>query len=359
MSGTSRPVRNSQGFTLIELLVVILIIGVLIALLLPAVQTAREAARRAQCINNLKQLGLAAHNYHGVYNALPMGTPFYCFPDLVNLFPGWSCYNDGHSILVAMLGQYEQQSLFNAVNFNINIYCFANQTVQATQLNTLLCPSDAVVSQRVAYPSGLYNIPQGSVVIVYTSYAGNAGTWYHHSATYDLAGYNQTPTLTSQDYGLFFCDSHVNFPVKDGLSNTLLFGERYQGALLGSTAQDWHWWFDGYYGDTLFWTAFPINPQKRLKASGTTAQLANAYVEGASSAHPDGANFCMADGSAKFIKETIDCWPVDPATGIPIGITGDWDFYSTPFTLAPTVRFGVYQALSTRANDEVISADAY
>jgi prepilin-type N-terminal cleavage/methylation domain-containing protein/prepilin-type processing-associated H-X9-DG protein len=360
MSHSSRSVPKCPGFTLIELLVVIAIIGMLIALLLPAVQNAREAARRAQCVNNLKQLGLAAHNYHNVYNALPMGTPFYCFPDLLNLFPGWGCYGDGHSIFVAMLGQYEQQNLFNAVNFNTNIYCFPNQTVQATQLNTLLCPSDAAVSQKVNYPVGLFNIPQGRVVIVYTSYAGNAGTWYHHSATYDLAGYNQTPTLTSQDYGLFFCDSRVNFAaVKDGLSNTLLFGERNHGALTGSTLMDWHWWFDGYYGDTLFWTAFPINPQKRLQTNSTSAQLANAYVEGASSAHPGGANFCMADGSVKFIKETIDCWAMDPTTGTPLGIIGDWDFYSTLFTEPTPVRRGVYQTLSTRANDEIISADSY
>jgi prepilin-type N-terminal cleavage/methylation domain-containing protein/prepilin-type processing-associated H-X9-DG protein len=353
MSHVSRPVPTRPGFTLIELLVVISIIAVLIALLLPAVQAAREAARRAQCVNNLKQLGVAAHNYHDVNNALPMGTPFY-------FFPGQGFYDDSQSIFVTLLGQYEQQSLFNAINFSFSVYQFQNQTLQASQVNTLLCPSDPLMSQRLVYPTGLGSIPQGKFVVAFCSYAGNSGTWYHHAATYNLAGYNQTAALTGQDNGLFYCNSAVGFAaVSDGLSNTLLFGERNQGMLTGSTAQDWHWWFDGYYGDTLFWTAFPINPQRKLNTNKTTESLANAYVEAASSAHPGGANFCMADGSVRFLKDTINCWPVNQATGIPLGITGDWNYYTTPFTVAPTVRRGVYQALSTRAGGEVVSADSY
>jgi prepilin-type processing-associated H-X9-DG protein len=329
-------------------LAVITIVGVLIALLLPAVQAVREAARRAQCVNNLKQLGLAVHNYHDIHNALPMGTPFYFFPEQRG-------YSDGHSIFVAMLGQYEQQSLFNSLNFSVNIYRFENQTIQATQLNVLLCPSDAAVSQTVTYPTGWKNIPKGLFVVAYTSYAGNAGTWYHHPRTYNPAGANQIATLTWQDNGIFFRNSAVNFSaVTDGLSNTLLFGERNHGALAPITIRDWHWWFDGYYGDTLFWTAFPINPRKRLTTNATTTLLANVYVEAASSAHPDGANFCMADGGVRFIKDTIDCWPYNQSTGIPIGITGDWNYYSTLFTEVTPVRRGTYQALSTRASGEVL-----
>src|SRR6516225_800698 len=98
------------GFSLIELLVVISIIGVLIGLLLPAVQFAREAARRAQCVNNLKQLVLAAHNYHDTNTTPPMGCPLYRFPDVDIAL--------GHSNLVAMLPQLEQQALYDAVNFS-------------------------------------------------------------------------------------------------------------------------------------------------------------------------------------------------------------------------------------------------
>jgi prepilin-type processing-associated H-X9-DG protein len=337
---------------LIELLVVVTIIAVLVALLLPAVQAAREAARRLQCMNNLKQLGLAAHHYHDVNNCLPMGTPFYYFPEDGG-------YDDGHSIFVAMLGQYEQQSLYNAVNFNINIYRYANQTIQATHLNTLRCPSDAIPYQKETYPGGITNIPQGRFVVAYSNYAGNVGTWYHHGS-WDQAGFNQTVALTKGDNGVFFVNSAVRFAgVTDGLTMTLLLGERNRGALDPSTAQDWHWWFDGVYGDTLFWTAFPMNPQRRLQAGGTLISLSNAYVNSASSAHPGGANFCLCDGSVRFIKETIDCWPTDPVTGAPAGIMGDWAFYSIPFTLESTVRFGVYPALSTRNGGEVTGADAY
>ncbi len=127
-----RMSTERRGFTLIELLVVIAIIGVLIALLLPAVQAAREAARRAQCVNNLKQIGIALHNYHDTQNSLPWGDG----PDEWNQ---WSS-------MALMLSYFEQSALYNAANFSLS--CLndlygtqANVTVTMTRLNVFLCPS--------------------------------------------------------------------------------------------------------------------------------------------------------------------------------------------------------------------------
>src|SRR4051812_31325727 len=136
------PMRTSRGrraFTLIELLVVIAIIAVLIALLLPAVQAAREAARRSSCVNNLKQLGLALHNYHSVHGAFP--------PGRINTYLS----GNGHcwGAYAQMLPQMEMQAIFNAINFSINpdpdytsTTAAANMTGSVTVANTMLCPSE-------------------------------------------------------------------------------------------------------------------------------------------------------------------------------------------------------------------------
>ena len=144
VQGIHRPSRARwrRGFTLIELLVVIAIIAVLIALLLPAVQSAREAARRVQCVNNLKQIGLAIHNYISANDCVPAGG-----------FPAWVqesqyyIYNGDFSVHFRLLPFLEQQNLANAANysfavFNSSVGDVINSTVQATRLNAFLCPSD-------------------------------------------------------------------------------------------------------------------------------------------------------------------------------------------------------------------------
>src|SRR5215218_2153470 len=141
--------RNRPAFTLIELLVVIAIIAVLIALLLPAVQAAREAARRSQCTNNLKQIGLALHNYHSVVGTFPMGgsrnNRKYA-PNTYDQYSNWGTH-------AALLGHLEQQPMFNAINFDFapetsdGVAHPANETVTLRVVGLFLCPSDPFVGR--------------------------------------------------------------------------------------------------------------------------------------------------------------------------------------------------------------------
>ena len=132
-----RRFRARLGFTLIELLVVIAIIAVLIGLLLPAVQGAREAARRAQCSNNLKQIGLAMHNYHAALDVFPPGYVSRTAdgtPDGLEIGPGWAWGT-------MILPQLEQQPLYQAVNFSLPITAVDSQTVRTARLSVFWCPS--------------------------------------------------------------------------------------------------------------------------------------------------------------------------------------------------------------------------
>jgi prepilin-type N-terminal cleavage/methylation domain-containing protein/prepilin-type processing-associated H-X9-DG protein len=355
MIRTSRFNPERKAFTLIELLVVIAIIAVLIGLLLPAVQSAREAARRVQCTNNLKQIALAAHNYIDTNGALPQGMPFQ-----VNGNTPWlSAFGQmatSHSVFVAMLPQLEQQPLFNIVNFTMNIGNAPNITLHGVGISTLRCPSDYSVSDARTLPNGAMQDP-GDITMRYTSYTGNAGTW--------VLWYQQDFPPQRYMNGLFHIRSAVKLAdVTDGTSNTLAFGEHAHSLYDDTTALWYNWWTSGNYGDTLFCTLYPMNPFR--KADGLAADL-NAdvtgddrmapFLMGASSLHPGGANFAFLDGSVRFLKDSISSWPTDPKTLLPPGLTFD---PAGPYVIDQKVaRPGVYQFLSTRNCGEVISADAY
>jgi prepilin-type processing-associated H-X9-DG protein len=159
--------------------------------------------------------------------------------------------------------------------------------------------------------------------------------------------------------GLFLKEAAVPIAsVTDGWSNTIAFGEKAQAILPPADQLCWHWWTSGWVDDTQFLTLYPMNPQR------TMADIPNfwgnhAYISAASSQHPGGCHFAFLDGSVRFLKETIACWRIDPATGYPPGISIDPIHWGGILHVAPGTRFPVYQALSTRNGGEVIDAGSY
>jgi prepilin-type N-terminal cleavage/methylation domain-containing protein/prepilin-type processing-associated H-X9-DG protein len=369
MSRLTRLVRAHRGFTLIELLVVIAIIAVLISLLLPAVQSAREAARRAQCTNNLKQIGLAVHNYISANDVFPWG----CYRQHQVSSPTGYPYTSGGSF-VALLAQLEQGSVFNAVNFNYNIFGAGNTTITATSLNMLHCPSDPAIENRVFMAGG--NVDGGDMTMCYSSYGGNAGTWFQ-LPRFDVAASIFQQRINQQNGVILYVGYENNLivsgtvypsqnrgPVRlasitDGTSNTFMYSERAHGMLNAQDQICWNWWCSGNFGDTSFCTMYPVNPFRKDANTGVIGSVggsSDTFVSAASSFHPSGANFLFCDGSVKFIKDSINCWAINPTTSLPNGVTIDGNGV---YQIAPGTTVGVYQALSTTNFGEVISADQY
>jgi prepilin-type N-terminal cleavage/methylation domain-containing protein/prepilin-type processing-associated H-X9-DG protein len=339
------------GFSLIELLVVVAIIGVLLALLLPAVQSAREAARRAQCINNLKQIALAAANYHDQHGAFP---PCGYWRDT-----GYGVYSNAFSFLVHLLPQLEQGALYNAVNIDLNALNPENVTIYGIGVSTFWCPSDGSISRTAWNPSSDMVINGGSATtpVTFSSYAASCGTWFLSPWIFDP---NYQAALSSMNGAIYLQSSTRIADVTDGTSQTLLVGERNHSIIPSPQRENWHYWFTALR--TQFTTEFPINPQdKTIDVAENEGNVfegqASAWATSASSNHPGGANFAFADGSVRFIKETIDSWPMNPQTGTPVGLTVDPD--TNLIQLTPGMRIGVYQALSTRSKGEIIGGDAY
>jgi prepilin-type N-terminal cleavage/methylation domain-containing protein/prepilin-type processing-associated H-X9-DG protein len=376
-----------RGFTLIELLVVIAIIAVLISLLLPAVQSAREAARRMQCTNNMKQLGLALHNYLSANNAFPMGgakqmDPTYSPPAAYE----W----EGYSSFAMMLPYLEQTALFNACNLSIcpdtggGVAQAPNYTAYNTKLNAFLCPSDPY--------SGIQNL---------CNYAGSMGTTTYMPQDQVNGPANGAHADTTGIFTIWKTYSIQS--ITDGSSNTLAFAEQlvgngasgfqryapygssplYRGNLVFSPASfvvqsgrvydisaipnaialvqadiqsfanfllnyqtqltspnkvvDYrgYRWIIGIPGFTMFNSVQTPNESifngGRPGPGSYSGSVGNNTDESwsvpATSNHPGGVNVTMADGHVQFIKNSIN---------------------------KPT-----WWALSTKANGEVISSDSY
>jgi len=341
--------QTRGGFTLIELLVVIAIIAVLIALLLPAVQAAREAARRSQCTNNLKQIGIALHNYHTALNSFPLSNTvaYYQLPATPANQTQWGTW----SAQALLLGYIEGQPLYNAINFNWTCWYGTgynvNSTVFESDVNVFLCPSDGLSGiQHNQSTNGNGN----------NNYVGCYGTTIEEwCGDTGCSGSSTGVFAHLQCYGI----QHIT----DGSSNTMAFSETLvsdtthwtnfrDGIAAGAHApgtngdatngveaftigiakvnqdlqqcsqwfqarQNPPWsddkgfrWGTGSPGVTLFNSIVPPNSKQhpwsgcRFGCGGCGQEFGQ--YENVSSNHPGGCNAMMADGSVRFIKDSVD-----------------------------------------------------
>ena len=261
---------RSRGFTLIELLVVIAIIAVLIALLLPAVQQAREAARRTQCRNNLHQIGLALHNYHDTHNTLP--------PGAVNASNNPN--NPPHTAWGALILPFmDETALYNAMNFGNGDHSgLTNSTVTRSVLMQYACPSDEAPS--LATPFG------GQPLVRTGNYVGNSG-----STRLGCRG----PFSLSATTGPFVINSRVRIrDVRDGTSNSIAVGE--STLALRSCIGSGPLWGIGKYESCYGDTSRPINYQPKPNDCHSTF----------GSTHEGGCFMLFLDGQVRFLSENID-----------------------------------------------------
>jgi prepilin-type N-terminal cleavage/methylation domain-containing protein/prepilin-type processing-associated H-X9-DG protein len=305
-----RAGSGSRGFTLIELLVVIAIIGVLIALLLPAVQAAREAARRMQCVNNLKQVGLALHNYHDTHGRFALGS-------IQVTSPGGYSYRQ--PFLSALLPFLEQRNLHDSFNYNLSFQEEANITTRASRVNTFLCPTD---TPRTFVNNG------GGITDVKGSYGVVWGQ--------NVYGNQVLQSAFDLNYGASFAE------ITDGTSQTLLLAELIQTphptgqpvSVIDRRGRVWsdqpssHQISTKLSPNTLApdygacWpNSVPKTPCNRNAGDGPNHYIASR------SYHPGGVNGLLGDGSVRFFKDTVS--------------------------------LTTWKALSSRAGGEVVSAESY
>jgi prepilin-type N-terminal cleavage/methylation domain-containing protein/prepilin-type processing-associated H-X9-DG protein len=341
--------RFGRGFTLIELLVVIAIIAVLIALLLPAVQAAREAARRAQCVNNLKQIALACYNYESATGSYPMGNITQSWVEDPNC--GGTYY--GHTAMSYILPYVEGTNQYNAINYARPYNSFSQTTAYYNKVATYICPSDGTT----------VSLPANFIATSQTSYAPVRGireniAWVQSPKNAsNRCGVNDSEGLFGANIAYRVAD------VIDGTSNTMMFGETSRFPQEESSSSHFSFWnvCAGPWAGPP-WTGTPAWPNDVRVTGGafvvpklnSPPVLNNAFdcqsnvpaphslnwalppdnppcinqgQWGFRSRHSGGANFAFADGSVKYVKNSVN--------------------------------YLVYRALGTRANSEVLSADSY
>lgn len=342
---TATPSGSRRGFTLIELLVVISIIAILMALLLPAVQGAREAARRAQCTSNLRQIGLAVHGYHDALGCLPAGRIIMHDPRYT--VPGIPCVGlPDRSILLTLLPYVEQTTLFHSWNYNLTIFGAENGTIHSAVVGVYACPTDPDSGARRAGSAfEAFPLPVADFALVTSSsYAGVMGTDHSSAQPDPRFGCRVDPSEVARANGCFNDMTPLSFAsITDGLSNTLMIAEKSTTILRKSEdlrdprlLEHVSWWFLGEADHTLVDAMLPPNAYKKYPPTDMSF-----WMRSASSLHPGGVNGLMADGSVRFIKETIDTnpWPLTAQSG--------------------AMPAGVWQRLATRNGGELIDANTY
>ena len=290
------PSSQRGGFTLVELLVVIAIIGVLVALLLPAVQFARESARRSQCNNNLHQIAIACHHYHDVHRVLPSGFLNGPTPAGQQNPPQFRAVSL-HALILPQMDQGGLGALWNFKDPRQNVV--AGRT--ATVLPSYLCPSDSLPNPPISVIFPMFN-PAGDRYAL-TSYGGNGG----------IRSYRST---TATNDGVFFLNSDSTMAtITDGTSQTLFIGERYHrdfdyDANAGSRTKilGWGLWSPTSglpgLGDVTLGTVVSIN-YRHPPGVTVNDNYEDLRVSAMGSGHPSGANCAFADGSVKFLSKTI------------------------------------------------------
>jgi prepilin-type N-terminal cleavage/methylation domain-containing protein/prepilin-type processing-associated H-X9-DG protein len=301
--------KHIRGFTLVELLVVIAIIGILVALLLPAIQAAREAARRSQCINNLKQVGIAFQNYHDVHKQLPIGAYSCCngtwqpailpfieeqqLADMYQILPKTEqFFNDDY--------RYDSEILTRTPPIR-------NYEVTQKRIATLTCPSD---EPQVAI-GGIY----GREGVTYHNYVANFGTTNHSgNPTLLGVGYFGSPFIGQDDGGNVRHNLVAKFKqISDGLSKTMLVSETVQGKegdLRGLTWWGWAAGFETFVAPNGSDADLLQNKDYCKKDVASNPPCGPAvgpkFYNAARSRHQGGVNVVMCDGSVQFVVDDVD-----------------------------------------------------